>query len=49
MPARLQIFSSLSLPELTANLMNNLLDIESLLKQGNYPINVFTDNLIKLS
>ena len=31
------------------NLMSNLLDIESLLKKGNNPINVFTDNLINLS
>ena len=29
--------------------MSNLLDIESLLKQGNNPINVFKDNLINLS
>jgi len=31
------------------NLLSNLLDIESLLKHGNNPINVFTDNLINLS
>jgi len=31
------------------NLMSKLLDIESLLKQGNKPINVFTDKLINLS
>ncbi len=31
------------------NLMSNLLDIESLLKQGNNPINVFTEKLINLS
>jgi len=31
------------------NLMSNLLDIESLLKQGNNPINVFTDKLIDLN
>ena len=30
-------------------LLSNLLDIESLLKQGNNPINVFTENLINLS
>ena len=30
-------------------LMSNLLDIESSLKKGNNPINVFTENLIKLS
>ena len=30
-------------------LMNNLLNIESMLKKGNNPINVFTENLIKLS
>ena len=30
-------------------LMSNLLDIESLLKKGNNPMNVFTENLIKLS
>ena len=29
--------------------MSNLLDIESLLKQGNNPINVFTEKLINLS
>ena len=29
--------------------MSNLLDIESLLKQGHNPINVFTENLINLS
>ena len=31
------------------NLLSNLLDIESLLKQGNNPIHVFTENLINLS
>ena len=31
------------------NLMSNLLNIESLLKRGNNPINVFTENLINLS
>jgi len=31
------------------NLLSNLLDIESLLKQGNNPVNVFTENLINLS
>ncbi len=30
------------------NLMSNLLNIESLLKKGNNPINVFTENLINL-
>ena len=30
-------------------LMNKLLDIESSLKKGNNPINVFTDNLVNLS
>ena len=35
--------------EYLINLMSNLLDIESLLKQGNNPINVFTENLINLS
>ena len=30
-------------------LMNNLLDIESSLKKGNNPINIFTENLINLS
>ncbi len=30
-------------------LMSNLLDIESLLKKGNNPINVFTENLVNLS
>jgi len=29
--------------------MSNLVDIESLLKQGNNPINVFTDKLINLN
>jgi len=29
--------------------MSSLLDIESLLKQGNNPVNVFTENLINLS
>jgi len=31
------------------NLMSNLIDIESLLKHGNNPINVFTEKLINLS
>ncbi|MDC3073408.1 DNA polymerase III subunit delta [Prochlorococcus sp. AH-716-O13] len=31
------------------NLMSNLLDIESSLKKGNNPINVFTENLVNLS
>ena len=31
------------------NLMRNLLNIESLLKKGNNPINVFIENLINLS
>ena len=31
------------------NLMSNLLDIESLLKRGNNPISVFTENLINLT
>ena len=35
--------------EYLINLMSNLLDIESLLKQGNNPLNVFTENLINLS
>ena len=35
--------------EYLVNLMSNLLNIESSLKKGNNPINVFTDNLIKLS
>ncbi len=35
--------------EYLINLMSNLLDIESLLKQGNNPINVFTEKLINLS
>ena len=35
--------------EYLINLMSNLLDIESLLKKGNNPINVFTENLINLS
>ena len=34
--------------EYLIDLMSNLLDIESLLKQGNNPINVFTENLINL-
>ena len=34
--------------EYLINLMSNLLDIESLLKQGNNPINVFTEKLINL-
>jgi DNA polymerase-3 subunit delta len=29
--------------------MSNLLDIESSLKKGNNPINVFTENLVNLS
>ena len=36
-------------PEYLINLMSNLLDIESLLKQGINPINVFTEKLINLS
>ena len=35
--------------EYLINLISNLLDIESLLKQGNNPINVFTEKLINLS
>ena len=35
--------------EYLINLMSNLLDIESLLKQGNKPINIFTEKLINLS
>tara|TARA_A100001035_G_scaffold278611_1_gene277838 strand:- start:351 stop:1352 length:1002 start_codon:yes stop_codon:yes gene_type:complete len=35
--------------EYLINLMSNLLNIDSLLKKGKNPINVFTDNLIKLS
>jgi DNA polymerase-3 subunit delta len=35
--------------EYLINLMSNLLDIESLLKLGNNPINVFTENLINLT
>ena len=35
--------------EFLINLMSNLLDIESALKKGNNPINVFTENLIKLN
>ncbi len=35
--------------EYLINLMSNLLDIESLLKQGNNPMSVFTENLINLS
>ena len=35
--------------EYLINLMSNLLDIESLLKQCNNPINVFTEKLINLS
>ena len=35
--------------EYLINLMSNLLDIESLIKQGNNPINVFTEKLINLS
>jgi len=35
--------------EYLINLMSNLLNIESLLKQGNNPLNVFTENLINLS
>ncbi|MDC3034924.1 DNA polymerase III subunit delta [Prochlorococcus sp. AH-716-P05] len=35
--------------EYLINLMSYLLDIESLLKQGNNPINVFTEKLINLS
>jgi len=35
--------------EYLINLMSNFLDIESLLKQGNNPTNVFTEKLINLS
>ena len=35
--------------EYLINLMSNLLNIESLLKKGNNPINVFIENLMKLS
>jgi DNA polymerase-3 subunit delta len=35
--------------EYLVNLMSNLLDIESLLKTGNNPMNVFTENLINLN
>ena len=35
--------------EYLINLMSSLLDIESLLKQGNNPINIFTEKLINLS
>ena len=35
--------------EFLINLMSNLLDIESALKKGNNPINVFTENLVKLN
>ena len=35
--------------EYLINLLSNLLDIESLLKQGNNPVNAFTENLINLS
>ena len=35
--------------EYLINLMSYLLDIESLLKKGNNPVNVFTENLINLS
>ncbi len=35
--------------EYLINLLSNLLNIESLLKQGNNPISVFTENLINLS
>ena len=35
--------------EYLINLMSKLLNIELSLKRGNYPINVFTENLIKLS
>ena len=31
------------------NLMSNLLDIDSALKKGNNPINVFIENLVNLS
>ena len=33
--------------EYLINLMSNLLDIESLLKKGNNPKNVFTENIIE--
>ena len=35
--------------EFLINLMSNLLDIDSSLKKGNNPINVFIENLINLS
>ena len=35
--------------EYLINLMGKLLDIESFLKKGNNPIDVFTENLINLS
>ena len=35
-------------PEYLINLMSNLLNIESMLKRGNNPISVFTDNLFNL-
>ena len=35
--------------EYLINLMSNLLNIESLLKRGNNPINVFTENLLNLT
>ena len=35
--------------EYLINLLSNLLNIESFLKQGNNPVNVFTENLINLS
>ena len=35
--------------EYLVNLMSNLLNIESSLKKGNNPINVFTENLSNLS
>ena len=36
-------------PDFLIRLMSNLLNIESLLKQGGNPISVYTENLIKLS
>ena len=36
-------------PEYLINLMSNLLNIESMLKRGNNPMNVFTENLFNLS
>ena len=36
-------------PDFLIKLMSNLLDIESLLKKGNNPISVFTENLVNLN